>query len=387
MNKSFYYLLIGYAITMTGSKIGALAQMFKSFEISQAVYGISILLLLRMLASIVMNPITFNILNKYPAKKIIIYSEILNGFVTFAIFLFAENFICLVILATLSAFLNCIFRPAFFSIIPIVVAKNDLNKANSFLSSVDTAVTFLGYSLSGILIFYLGGRITFLLDAFSYFISVPIYFLLAIPGSIPKNSIEEKEDYFAFFRKNATLLKFINMNFAVWIVCGFFSALEIPYLKSIVLFNDKMIGSIFSISAIGNIVGIFISNKYLTQIKNLKRIYLFSALFIIVQPIFYVLLSTKISFFIYSFIGGCLIVILKNSVNMFIFSQENTLQGKYFNHLFLINHVGMGTGLILATIIGDSFHYSTSIVAISLVSLLLFFLFVSPLSRHIREEK
>lgn len=377
MSKSFYYLISAYTITMLGSKIGALAQMFKSFEISQAIYGISVLLLLRMGTTIIMNPVNFKILKTFNLKKIILFSEFTNGIITFLIFFYSNNFLSLVILATISSALNGIFRPAFFSLISEVEKKENLNKANSILSSIDTIVLFLGYSLSGALILYKGIKATFLIDAFSYFFSLPLYFFINSHSLKSKTSTNHKESYLEFFKNNPKLIRFINLNFIVWTVCGFFSAIEIPFLKNIVCLNDKIIGQIFSISAIGNLSGVFLYSKIFKKSNNIKNIYFFNSFLIIVLPIIYTILTTKVSFLIYSFISGILMVILKNSLNTFIFSQEIEYQGSYFNHLFLINHVGMAMGLIIATFVKSPLFYVSSIRSISLISILIFILFIN----------
>lgn len=376
MSKNFYYLIIAYSITMMGSRIGSLAQMFKSFEISNAVYGISILLLLRMFSMILMNPINFKILNKFNLKKIIIFSELSNGIVTFLIIFFSNNFLILIFLATLSSILNCMFRPAYFSLISKIEKKKNLNKVNSILSTIDTVITFLGYSISGALILYKGIKITFFIDAFSYLFSVPLYFLIKDSILKIKTKTEKRENYLDFFRNNSNLISFINVNFVVWLVCGFFSAIELPFLKNIILLDNKIVGHIFSISAVGNLIGVLISNKFLNKVDNIIKIYYIDSFLIIVKPIFYTFLGSEISFFIYAFISGTLIVILKNSLNMFIFLQEKELQGRYFNHLFLINHLGMALGLIIATFINIPSLYIVSLRIISLISIFSFFLLI-----------
>lgn len=345
---------------------------------SNAVYGISILLLLIMVVSIVTNPISFKILNSYSYKKIIIFTESLNGIVTFGIFIFAENFYLLIILATISSFLNILFRPAFFSLIPSIVEHHQLNKANSILSSIDSAVTFLGYSISGIIIFYCGMKFTFLIDAFSYLLSVPLYF--CIKGSI-KQVKKEESRYFAFLKNNLDPINFFNINLIVWIVCGFFSALEIPFLKTVFNYEDSFIGNIFSIAASGNISGAILSSKFFKNIKNIKTVYLICSFLIIIKPFIYVLIESKIYFLLFGLISGVLIVLLKNSTSMFIFLQKSDKQNRYFNYLFLVNHIGMGFGLILATVFGDRFNYSQLLMIISSVALGTFIIYFFMLKK------
>lgn len=365
MNKSFYFLIIGYTITMCGSKIGALAQMFKSFELSHAIYGISTLLLLRMLITIIINPISHKILNRYKLKEIIIFCEALNGIITIFIAFSESSLISLIFLSTISSGLNSIFRPAFFSLIPTILEKEQLNKANSILSIVDTFVTFTGYSLSGFFILNVGYKMAFLIDAFSYFFSFPLFMLIKNTTTHINKSKTSNINYFEFYKTIHKSLGFININFLVWTMCGFFSAIEIPYLKNYLNYSDKAIGIIFGITSIGNIVGIAVCNKFLKKLENIKPLYFLVSFFIITFPIIYTFFRLRPLLLVYYLISGCLIVILKNSLNMIIFLQNSNLQSNLFNYTHLINHTGMGVGLILATFIGEIITYRHSLITLS----------------------
>lgn len=374
MNKNFYFLIVGYTITMCGSKIGAIAQMFKSFDLSHAIYGISLLLLLRMLVTIIINPISFKILNRYKLKHILIYCELLNGIITLFIAFSETNLISLIFLSTISSGLNSIFRPAFFSLIPTILEKEQLNKANSILSTIDTIVTFTGYSLSGFFILNIGYKVAFLMDAFSYFFSLPLFILIKNDFCVIKKTSESSDvNYIKFYKKIYKSLGFININFLVWIICGFFSAIEIPYLKNNLNYSDKIIGIIFAITSFGNFLGIGIYNEFSKKLKNMNSFYFAASFFIIILPMIYTFFKLKSLLLIYYLIYGCIIVAFKNSLNMIIFSQNLNLQSNLFNYIHLINHTGMGIGLVLATFIGELFPYRYSLITLSFILLLSYF--------------
>lgn len=388
MNKNFYFLIIAYTITMSGSKIGALAQMFRSFDLSHAIYGISILLLLRMSITIIINPISFKILNNYKLKHIIIFCEILNGIITLLIAFSKNNLLFLILLSTVSSGLNSLFRPAFFSLIPTILEKNQLNKANSILSTIDTIVTFTGYSLSGFFILNIGYKVAFLIDAFSYFFSLPLFMMIKSDFCIiKKNSKISDMNYFKFYKKIYKSLGFININFLVWVICGFFSAIEIPYLKNNLNYSDEVIGIIFALTSLGNILGIGIYNKFSKKLENMNSFYFISSFFIIVLPTIYTFFKLKSWLFVYYIIYGCIVITFKNSLNMIIFSQNLNLQSNLFNYIHLINHTGMGIGLILATFIGGLLPYRYSLFIISfLLALIYFYYFIQYFKNKNRDK-
>lgn len=66
---------------------------------------------------------------------------------------------------------------------------------------------------------------------------------------------------------------------------------------------------------------------------------------------------------------------------MFIFLQKSDKQNRYFNYLFLVNHIGMGFGLILATVFGDRFNYSQLLMIISSVALGTFIIYFFMLKK------
>lgn len=81
------------------------------------------------------------------------------------------RFEALFVLVFLVSLFTLIFSPSQNSLIPEMVGKKDLLKANSYLMSVDSLSDVIGYPLAGVLVAGLGYSISFYIDSLSYLLS------------------------------------------------------------------------------------------------------------------------------------------------------------------------------------------------------------------------
>jgi MFS family permease len=361
MNKNFYILVIGYFITNLGVKIGYTGQLLNSYSITKTVLGISILLASKMIITMLFNPVIFKIIDKKSKKTIILTCQIVNVIISIFLIQFSGNYFVFLLLSALISLNNAFFNPAFRGIVPLVVSKDKIGKANSYISLSDSLLTLVGFSLAGLISFGIGYNATFFVDGFTSLIAILV--LLGIKENRVEKNKEKKRKkelkYLEFYKKINKELIFPTWSFFFWTVGGFLSATEIPFVKSFILLNDRSVGLLLSFSALGGILAskLFSKVKIEKQILEKKYKIYFLAMFLI--PIIYSYTSLIWVAFIISFFSGIIFVSIRMIVSTYINSfYEVNEQGKIFSIMHMINHTGMAFGIILSGILAKYMNLS-----------------------------
>ncbi|THA70127.1 MFS transporter [Streptomyces sp. A0958] len=172
----------------------------------------------------------------------------------------------------LAAFLlGCVdpvYHPAFQSLLPDIVAKEKLGKANGWLQSGDNLMVMLGPAVAGgaIALFGYGTTVTF--NACTFFVSAGAILLIGKVGSPGQDrtvrssilkDIGEAGKYIV--KKNKALLAgsliFTGTNFATWIVQANF----VFYLTTYRHLNSTVLGVVIGCQGVGALVGAALAGR------------------------------------------------------------------------------------------------------------------------------
>lgn len=161
---------------------------------------VSQIVLLSILPGIFFGMIAGKFSDKFNQKWIIVITDLLQGLVilwiTIVAFRRKLHLYHFYITAMLSSLLISFFRPAIFTAIPRLVAKEDLVVANSLHSLSKNFSNILGPALSGIIVATLGVEIAFLINALSFLISAFAELFIQMPESQRKHKEEKKNKSF-----------------------------------------------------------------------------------------------------------------------------------------------------------------------------------------------
>jgi MFS family permease len=161
--------------------------------------------MLATLPGVLLGPIGGTLADMFSRKKIIVFSDLINGIcvLSLVVLLFwqPENvsliivwlFVVTIVIGTVAAF----FRPAVSASIPDLVPKEKLTGANSMNQSSLQISLFFGQGVGGVLFRILGAPVLFLIDGLTYLFSALSESLITIPQNIPEKGKNAKE----IFRK------------------------------------------------------------------------------------------------------------------------------------------------------------------------------------------
>jgi MFS family permease len=176
-NRSFRLYLLGQTISALGDGFYLIAFVWLSLVISNGKgFTLGGIFSIYALGEIVSGLISGPIVDRFCKKNILIFVDltrslllaILYMLVTLGIMKLPYLYICTFLFSILSPF----FYRAEFAILPLIVSKEDLMKANSLLLGSKRLIRVVAPAVGGILIHLFGMDICFLVDTVSFMFSV-----------------------------------------------------------------------------------------------------------------------------------------------------------------------------------------------------------------------
>lgn len=122
----------------------------------------------------VVGPIAGVYVDRWSKKLTMFYTDLLRGILVLSIafyFLNWNTFIPVYVLVFLVFCVSRFFIPAKMSIIPEIVAPEDITIANSLISITGMVAAVFGFGIGGYLVEKIGPKNSFILDSFTFFVS------------------------------------------------------------------------------------------------------------------------------------------------------------------------------------------------------------------------
>ena len=186
MNRNLGLLLSGQFVSQIGDKFYMLALAIWVLDTTKSTAMMGGILFCSFFPTFLMGFVAGAVVDKYDRKTIIVAADFIRGLVVAAVaglyYLNLLNihviFISQILLSVCAAF----FNPAIPAVIPQIVDKSRLARANSMTSFVRGFSSMIGPALGGIAVATLGYTAVFAFNAASFIISAGFECFLAIPG-------------------------------------------------------------------------------------------------------------------------------------------------------------------------------------------------------------
>lgn len=273
LNRNFFLLWQGQLVSRLGTNIYGVAMALLIKHTTESATLMGLMWTMAGLPMIILGPIAGTVADRYSRRKILIYSDILNGLAVgaFTIFLFrapeSSNMIiaALFFVTIFIGITNAFFNPAVSAAIPDIVPKSNLAGANSMGQVNLQLSTFIGQGIGAMLFTAFGAPIVCLINGISYLYAGISKSFIVIPQKFPEkkddwrsNVAEFKQDLVEGFRyvwKN----KGLRMLVYVAAVTNLFSTPIIPLLPFFVEdslhVGDQWYGFLLATTGIGSLAG------------------------------------------------------------------------------------------------------------------------------------
>lgn len=284
--KQYMYLFSGQLISLTGSALTNYALGIWVFLNTKSVISYSGILFIANIPAIFITPIAGVFIDKLNKKHLLIFCDASAAAISLILFLLITTKLIslplIYIIVLMIGFLSNLRWPSYISMMPKVVDKNYLVRANG-LDQISQAVPLLfGPALSGLLLSIIGINGIVAIDSATYIVSMILLLFVKYNETLDNAKTNIKRDFITgikYVRSNSTVLRMILLigvlNFASGVL---FVAITPMMLK---ITNAFGLGIIISISGSGMIIGSIVLSA-IPSINNKTKVmkiasYIFAA--------------------------------------------------------------------------------------------------------------
>ena len=277
-NKNFSILLFGRLITNFGDSIYSIATLTLIYSLTKSTFYSGITLFLISFTAILQIFIS-PIISKFDVKKFLIISQLIQAIIllviTYLIFIDKLHITTLIIFIVCISFINQIVYPIQLSLLPKIVKRHDLVKANSLFSIAYQGSDALFNSIGGFIITIFESIYAFIINSLTFFINSVLFIFLSSDLSKNEKTIITQENYLSKLSNgikiwNAPLLKPL----LIGIIIINFSTSSLLTILPEYSETSYFYGILLSASGLGILIGAFLSNKQILKNIRLGTLYI-----------------------------------------------------------------------------------------------------------------
>jgi MFS family permease len=285
INATYRKFLSAYFLSSIGDWLYKLALPIFLYQKTGSAMVMAVTYGLTFLPFVLVTPFGGVIADRLSRKQMLVRGDtasfILTLLLGLLIFFHTTQFWLLYVLVFLISAVNSLYHPVFQSIIPEIVDKKNLSKANSFISSSENMILLLGPASSGLVIGLLGPIAAIFVNALSFLISAVLLNKMEVKAQLSSSKgisfqsiMSDLKQGFVFSYQNPIVkfgcLLFIFANFGVQIIL----ANLMFYLTNNLKLSSLSIGLTFALIGVGAILGSLIAPRLAKKITEGRLILL-----------------------------------------------------------------------------------------------------------------
>ncbi|MBN8237209.1 MFS transporter [Halobacillus kuroshimensis] len=288
-SSSFRFLWIGQAMANLGDVFYIVGLISIMYTVSQSAFYLALLPFINTFGRFISGYLSPLLFNKYPLKTLLSGSQSSKTFFLFVLAFLTTvqskgSIMIILLFIFLIAFHDGWAAPASRAMLPRLVHKEEIVKANSFFSVISQIIQLGGWALGGILVAWIGGKtviwLTFILFVMSSYLMMLIQDSTEFHLPQEKNPIGTvlKEGWKIIwltpvFRKIHVVIFIESIANVVWI-----AAIIYVFVSEVLQKGETWWGYINTTFFIGLLIGGLFCTNYSSIIeKNLKKLMIFTA--------------------------------------------------------------------------------------------------------------
>lgn len=267
-NRSFFFMWIGSAISELGGAFGTLCNSILVYELTGSKTALSSMWLLYFIPSLILQLISGPYIDKWSRKWIMIFSQWMRAsvfllplvmLVTNSVEVWHIYFVQIIV-----GLITPLYTPASQAITPSIVSKEQLQDANAYIDGMNRLMMFLAPVLGGIVIHFIGMKLTLFFVCVCLFISGGLLLFITekrIKQELRKTWLEEFLHGFTyFFTKPVIVWLGIFLTFVQFGV-GVTMVTNLPYIKDELSAGYAEYGYFMAGFPLGYVVGSILVGK------------------------------------------------------------------------------------------------------------------------------
>ncbi len=213
---------------------------------------------------LVFSPVAGWLSDRFDRKWLMVVSQILAALPVVAIMTIGHGLLIYVLLALQSIF-TTVMLPARQAVIPMLVRREDLSRANALLQQINSFVKIGGPILGGAIVGALGAQTAMIVDVVSFGVAAGVLLLLPSlsPQSEPVSTEPAQADaptpalggtWWTVLRSSPRLrLLFLSIFLAIVIIMGF-DVLGSIYVRDVLLSDESLFGLLIGLVGFGSLL-------------------------------------------------------------------------------------------------------------------------------------
>ncbi|MEK4572666.1 MFS transporter [Bacillus sp. FSL E2-8868] len=267
-NRSFFFMWIGSAISELGGAFGTLCNSILVYELTGSKTALSSMWLLYFIPSLILQLISGPYIDKWSRKWIMIFSQWMRASVfLLPLVMLVTNSVevwHIYVVQIIVGLITPLYTPASQAITPSIVSKEQLQDANAYIDGMNRFMMFLAPVLGGIVIHFIGMKLTFFFVCVCLFISGGLLLFITekrIKQELRKTWLEEFLHGFTyFFTKPVIVWLGIFLTFVQFGV-GVTMVTNLPYIKDELSAGYAEYGYFMAGFPLGYVVGSILVGK------------------------------------------------------------------------------------------------------------------------------
>lgn len=279
-NKDFMILLIARFITNFGDSLYSIATMSLVYAMTGSSFytGLALFLTSSMaIFQVLLSPI----LDRINLKKFLCLSQLIQGLLLLIIAILQHynrlSLYHILIFMPIVSLLNQLVYPAELSLLPRILDKNDLVKANSLFSLAYQGSDAIFNALSGFLIAIFGFAFAYYIDSITFIINAVLFIFLSriISNKLIEDSNKTIKNHFASLKNGLKLWnnKVLKALLIGVVLINFSSTMILAILPEFSN-NQTFYGILLSATGFGVLIGSLMANLNFIRKRNLGALYI-----------------------------------------------------------------------------------------------------------------
>lgn len=377
MNKNLALILSGQLVSQIGDKFHMLAVAFLVLKTTGSPAKMGILLFCSVFPGMLLGFISGAYLDRYSRKAIIVGADVVRGLIVAVICLLyyvdALTFPVLLVAQILISACTAFFDPAIPTIIPQIVARDQLARANSQTQFVSGVATIIGPVLGGLTVAWTGYLPVFILNAGSYLASAGFESLIHLPvrerpASGQTKLVSDIVDGCRYVYRRSSLVIILVMVGVIHFFVGSVGAVVPVLATSLTGEGAENIGLIQTAIGLGTVLAALLIS--LRNIKAREALTLFGSVFGIGLSLLAIgglhLAGSRIvvPFFLVFLAFGGLIIFAGTSFRSMIQKEvEDRMMGRVFGFVSSVGNISIPLAMLICGILMEYVPHSIILAA------------------------
>lgn len=393
-NKNFLALWIAQFISALGDRFTQMSLLTISMVVSADKGEKMAMITFFMLLPFLLFGQFFGIIgDRYSRKKVMIFSDLSRAVLVCMIpFIFRKtnSFISIFIIVFLMGMFSALFSPAKMAIIPNIVRKEYLIRANSLISSCGMIATLLGTLVAGFLISAVGVYPSFFIDGITFIISAFLIYIIAVSFTSNirgsggdrteriKTIWNDVKKGLSFINRHQLIFRIVQLNAVFSLLSSLFYITILNYSTTVLSLDSKGYGILLASLGIGLSIGAFLLSRVKGKVNYIA---------LLMSGFCFVTLSNFVFLFHPNFWGSIMILFIAGfGASFIIITLDSLLQrmtpdrirANVFGARGIVSNTMFLSGLLGVGVLVKIFSAGTLFILIGIISgITTFFIFLA----------